>query len=81
LPQLRITVPESRKALRIFWGTVPILAGEIVMRARVFVDFWNFQLGWNEATGKTSQCDWSKLPTVLVKAAGALLAGTATPPG
>jgi hypothetical protein len=53
----------------------------MVMRARVFVDFWNFQLGWNEATGKTSQCDWSKLPTVLVKAAGALLAATGNTAG
>ena len=44
------------------------------MRARVFVDFWNFQLGWNEAAGRDAfgkpvQCDWTKLPKTLVTAA------------
>jgi hypothetical protein len=45
------------------------------MRARVFIDFWNFQLGWNDATSK-AKCSWSTLPTVLVKEAGKLLAAT-----
>jgi hypothetical protein len=45
------------------------------MRARVFIDFWNFQLGWNDATNK-AKCSWSTLPTVLVKEAGKLLAAT-----
>lgn len=44
------------------------------MRARVFIDFWNFQLGWNEATSKTKNCDWSILPRVLVRTTGELLA-------
>jgi uncharacterized LabA/DUF88 family protein len=45
------------------------------MRARVFIDFWNFQLGWNDATGK-AQCSWSTLPTILVKEAEKLIAAT-----
>jgi hypothetical protein len=45
------------------------------MRARVFIDFWNFQLGWNDLTGK-AQCGWSKLPIVLVKEAEHLIAAT-----
>jgi DNA invertase Pin-like site-specific DNA recombinase len=36
-----------------------------VSRVRVFVNFWNFQLGWNDATSK-QQCDWRALPLVLV---------------
>lgn len=51
------------------------------MRARVFVDFWNFQLGWNEATAKTANCDWSILPRTLVKAADDLLTATGNPGG
>jgi hypothetical protein len=55
------------------------------MRARVFVDFWNFQLGWNEAAGKDSggqvHCDWSKLPGVLVNAADDLLTAAGNAPG
>ena len=35
---------------------------------RVFVDFWNFQLSWNERTGK-ARCDWAKLPIVRVQEA------------
>ncbi len=56
------------------------------MRARVFVDFWNFQLGWNEAAGTDSggkpvRCDWSKLPSVFVDAADDLLTAAGNPPG
>lgn len=56
------------------------------MRARVFVDFWNYQLGWNEAAGRDwqgrpIQCDWSKLPKELVGAADALLVTAGNPPG
>ncbi len=51
------------------------------MRARVFIDFWNFQLGWNEATSKTKNCDWSILPRVLVRTAGELLATAGNPAG
>jgi ferredoxin len=45
------------------------------VRARVFIDFWNFQLGWNDLTGKIP-CDWSRLPAELVKEAGKLVAAT-----
>jgi hypothetical protein len=56
------------------------------MRARVFIDFWNFQLGWNEAAGRDAggriiQCDWSKLPKALVEAADGLLTAAGNPPG
>lgn len=45
------------------------------MRARVFIDFWNFQLGWNDAT-KKAPCSWVNLPGVLVAEAGKLIAAT-----
>jgi hypothetical protein len=34
----------------------------------VFVDFWNFQLGWNTVTSRAA-CDWRAVPTVLVQEA------------
>jgi len=34
------------------------------MRVRVFIDYWNFQLAWNERTGKQG-CDWRRLASVL----------------
>lgn len=37
-------------------------------RVRVFVDFWNYQLQWNERTARAA-CDWRKLPQVLTKRA------------
>jgi hypothetical protein len=52
------------------------------VRARVFIDFWNFSLGWNDATGKKAQCDWSKLrdwsklPAALVANAAKLISAT-----
>lgn len=46
------------------------------MLARVFIDFWNFQLGWNEATDRQAQCDWRKLPLHLVRSAIELLQAT-----
>ena len=36
-------------------------------RTYVFIDFWNFQLNWNERI--QNNCDWGKLPAVLVRAA------------
>ena len=35
-------------------------------RARVFIDYWNFQLAWNEVAAG-SQCDWRALPVTLVR--------------
>lgn len=40
-------------------------------RTRVFIDFWNFQLNWNERI--QAKCDWRTLPTVLVHEAGRVL--------
>lgn len=35
--------------------------------ARIFVDYWNFQLQWNNrSSGK--KCDWPKLPSTLAAA-------------
>ena len=34
------------------------------MRVRLFVDYWNFQLTWNERTAK-QRCDWGRLPSVF----------------
>lgn len=41
------------------------------MRVRVFIDYWNFQLAWNERTNKTP-CDWRRLPATLTGAATAI---------
>lgn len=56
------------------------------MRARVFIDFWNYQLGWNDAAGKDRagndvRCDWSKLPRALVAAADDVLTGAGNQAG
>ncbi|MGH8905391.1 MAG: NYN domain-containing protein [Egibacteraceae bacterium] len=46
-------------------------------RARLFIDFWNFQLNWNDRMGQAVGCDWKALPnrilartTDLISAAG-----------
>jgi len=31
----------------------------------VFIDFWNFQLNWNDRS-RGAKCDWFKLPSALV---------------
>jgi uncharacterized LabA/DUF88 family protein len=36
-------------------------------RARIFVDYWNFQLNWNERANE-ERCDWLALPWTLVRA-------------
>lgn len=42
------------------------------MRARIFVDFWNFQLTWNERSGR-AQCDWQRLaPRLVAEASGSI---------
>lgn len=35
-------------------------------RVRLFVDFWNFQLSWNEHMTSAKQCDWPRLPACFV---------------
>ena len=42
------------------------------MNLRIFVDYWNFQLTWNERTNG-AHCDWPRLPKSLTAAAAALL--------
>src|SRR5687768_15450454 len=37
-------------------------------RARIFIDYWNFQLSWNDATAR-ARCDWRQLPAAPVAAA------------
>lgn len=44
-----------------------------MVRVRVFVDFWNFQLGWNTNVSGLEKCDWRSLPRVLVLESGRLL--------
>ena len=44
-----------------------------LMNLRIFVDYWNFQLTWNERTG-SARCDWPQLPGSLTRAATSLLA-------
>jgi uncharacterized LabA/DUF88 family protein len=41
-------------------------------RARVFIDYWNFQLSWNQSTNRAA-CDWRALPAALVNACHATL--------
>lgn len=42
--------------------------------ARIFVDYWNFQLMWNERA-HGARCNWQLLPGALTRAAATLLAG------
>lgn len=35
-------------------------------RVRIFIDFWNFQLSWNDHLTSQSQCDWPRLPAHLL---------------
>lgn len=41
-------------------------------RARLFVDFWNFQLSWNDRSAGR-RCDWPRLPSAIVQRASGLL--------
>lgn len=43
------------------------------MRARIFIDFWNFALQWRDRA-HGDNCDWTKVATVLCGAAGQQLA-------
>jgi hypothetical protein len=35
--------------------------------ARIFIDYWNFQLNWNERANE-ARCDWLALPWTLIRA-------------
>lgn len=37
----------------------------MALRTRVFIDFWNFQLNWNERAGE-ARIDWPVVPRVLI---------------
>jgi len=43
-------------------------------RARLFVDFWNFQLAWNDHLARAKECDWPRLPARLIAEAQARIA-------
>ncbi len=43
-------------------------------RVRLFVDFWNFQLQWNDHMTSSQQCDWPLLPARFVEQAQAEIA-------
>lgn len=45
------------------------------MRVRVFIDFWNFQLNWNDRMDP-QRCDWRALPYELVNQAAQLVRST-----
>jgi uncharacterized LabA/DUF88 family protein len=42
------------------------------MRARIFIDFWNFQLNWKDRMDP-KRCDWRALPPALIGEAQQLL--------
>jgi uncharacterized LabA/DUF88 family protein len=43
----------------------------LLQRIHVFVDYWNFQLRWNERAGD-GRCNWAHLPAVLLESVKAL---------
>lgn len=43
-------------------------------RARVFIDYWNFQLNWNERA-EDARCDWVSLPRALIRSVERVLDG------
>jgi hypothetical protein len=44
-----------------------------VARARIFIDFWNFQLNWNQRANQ-AKCDWVALPPRLLQEVEAIFA-------
>lgn len=40
------------------------------LRARIFIDFWNFQISWNQRAGD-ARIDWTLVPRTLISAAEA----------
>lgn len=33
---------------------------------RILVDFWNFQLNWNDRAPEGQRIDWKKVPSILM---------------
>lgn len=42
------------------------------MRVKVFIDYWNFQLSWNERTQR-AKCDWPKVASVFCHEASRII--------
>jgi uncharacterized LabA/DUF88 family protein len=42
------------------------------LRARIFIDYWNFQLAWKERAGRAG-CDWRLLPGTLTSEGSAIV--------
>lgn len=53
-------------------GSAPHVWMVTRLKVRVFIDYWNFQLNWNERAGE-ARCDWLALPWALLRATGKLL--------
>jgi uncharacterized LabA/DUF88 family protein len=49
------------------------MGAPVVRRVRIFIDFWNFQLSWNQRAAD-KKCDWTALPRTGLAAAAACLA-------
>lgn len=45
------------------------------MRVRVFIDFWNFQLSWNERTAN-KLCDWKAVSLILCNEASRIISAS-----
>ena len=60
---------------------LPVFFGRsITVNTRIFIDYWNFQLMWNERAAHGSRCDWRLLPGVLIGEAASLLASAGLKP-
>lgn len=35
-------------------------------RVRLFIDFWNYQLSWNDHMTPEQQCDWPRMPAAFI---------------
>lgn len=46
----------------------------MLQMVHIFVDYWNFQLRWNERGGE-ARCDWAALPDVLMRSLARLPLG------
>ena len=51
----------------------------MALNLRLFVDFWNFQLNWNERSGGAN-CDWRALPGVLLAEAQTIFSASGLGP-
>jgi uncharacterized LabA/DUF88 family protein len=47
--------------------------GELMSKTRIFVDFWNFQLSWNQHMTNSNRVDWKKISPWLIREAEKIL--------